>query len=915
MPLLATRSSVSRRPVDIVVWEGRTAVHDRPGPRPVGDLLLNTLPAARRVLAIGCGGIEDGGLQAAYRGRHADVQWRCADSLDDLDHRKVPFDLIVLGEGVSDRLLGALGRLAAPGASLVVQLRNSATLGALERVIEGDLTDGDESAVGDARAYSPAAVYKLLMDAGWMPTLAGRRDAPAGLPGMSAAALAMADTLDIPRGTAQRTLSMDEFVIHAQRVFADAQPLPAADPTACFTVVVPTTRERQLTLNTLRSPGLREVAARIVSCRHAAHAAEALEQALPHCDADWVLLCHQDVYFPSGFGERLNALLAGVPPAQRSRTLIGFVGVGVNATTQTYEPSGFVIDRLHAADHPASDRAVSIDELAIVIARDSIHRIDPALGWHLWATDLCLTAICQHQMFARIVRLPLFHNSVTDYVLPSAFVDAAAVLADKHAAFGPIATLCGTIDAAFFQTHGRPVCVAARAVVVPVATPLPASPACAEPTTTAASAPASRDLLLPSAARNIDAQIDAGKFDAATETIYRSIHLSYTQDGIKHRLLYTPEFDRQLLRLAQALGAEPGRKRNGLPGVPLLVATELYDLGGHSRVLEEVSREMQQPVLVLTDLFRTYHRDPAQLTRIRERFAHTQVMVLPDVPLWEKCRMLRTLDLHLVPRSTLYFGHHQDPIPFIGTLAQPGRRRLFIHHGDHNPSLGCTLPGVQHVDLIGNLQAMCSERRGTAALRLPLYIADQGAKRFAPVRGCDYSVVTSGHPAKFTRAGALALQDIVAAALSTVQGRFFHIGPLPEDWVAEIRAHVAARGIDASRFVPLGLVSSVWGTLKDIDAAVYIGSAPVSGGRAAIEAQGCGLPVLCFKGFAEGSLLADYSSYADPAMGWADAPQLAALLAGIGDRHGERSRQARAFYEAEFSRTTFRKVLHKLLGS
>lgn len=893
--------AASRPAVEVIVHGQPRASRDVP--RPLDPLLLNALPEAQHVLAIGCGA----DLARAYRQRHPQAHWHHADDHAALSDIDTPCDLIVLGAGLGDRdeacaLLGRLAPLTLGDATLVLQLENGASLATIERIIEADLSESLIAGAADVRTQSPASVYKLLMDAGWMPTLAGRRDAEPRSAGIAAAALSIAELLDIPRGTAQRTLTIDQFVICAKRPFDAA---PTSPTVANFTVVVPTTRERQLRLNIEQSPGLREVDARIVSCRHAHDAAEALQKALPSCDAEWVLLCHQDVYFPAGFGQRLHALLAGIPAAERQCALIGFVGMGVNTDTHSFDPAGFVIDRMHAADHPASDKAVSIDELAIVIARDSIHRIDPALGWHLWATDLCLTAICEHQVFPRIVRLPLFHNSVTDYQLPPAFFDAAALLARKHASFGPIPTLCGTIDAAFLAKHGH---AAPRAAVVESAAPAPAAEAAA------ATATAGPDLVLQPATREVDALITAGRFEDATEAIYRFVHLSYTQEGIKHRALYYPEFDRQVLSLAQALGTEPGQKRSGMPGVPLLIATELYDLGGHSRVLEEVSREMARPVLVLTDLFRNYHRNPALLEQVKQRFAHTQVIVLPDVPLWEKCRMLRTLDLHLVPRSTLYFGHHQDPIPFIGTLAQPGRRRLFVHHGDHNPSLGCTLPTVQHVDLIGNLQTLCSERLGSSTPRLPLYIADHGAKRFAAVQGVDYSVVTSGHPAKFARHGAVALQELVAAALSTVRGRFFHIGPIDEAWVAEIRTHLERMGIEASRFVSLGLVPSVWDTLKGIDAAVYIGSAPVSGGRAAIEAQGCGYPVLCFNGFAQGSLLADYSSYADPDLGWSDPQQLAERLARIGHDHAALSRRARAFYEAEFSRTRFRKVLKGLLG-
>ena len=159
-----------------------------------------------------------------------------------------------------------------------------------------------------------------------------------------------------------------------------------------------------------------------------------------------MLFCHQDVYFPRGFGEQLNAVLAEVPPDERASALFGFIGMGVNRATLATEPAGFVIDRLHRADHAHSDTVLSIDELAIVVARESIHRIDPTLGWHLWATDLCLAAVCTHAVFPRIVRLPLFHNSSNDYVLPAAFHEAAASLRRKYPDFGPIHTLCGTFQ-------------------------------------------------------------------------------------------------------------------------------------------------------------------------------------------------------------------------------------------------------------------------------------------------------------------------------------------------------------------------------------------------------------------------------------------------------------------------------------
>jgi hypothetical protein len=268
----------------------------------------------------------------------------------------------------------------------------------------------------------------------------------------------------------------------------------------------------------------------------------------------------------------------------------------------------------------------------------------------------------------------------------------------------------------------------------------------------------------------------------------------------------------------------------------------------------------------------------------------------------------------LRPRSISYLGHHQDPIPFVATLRRAKPRKIFFHHGDHNPSLGCTLAALRHVDLSPAAQHACEGRLGHGVHLLPMHVEDLGCKPAAAVQGQQFSVVTSGHPAKFARSGEFALHEIVRAALGAVRGRFFHIGPLDDEWIAQIRAHLARHDLDPARFVPMGMVPSVWAALKTIDAAFYLGSAPVAGGRASVEAQGCGLPVLFFNGFATGPLVENYSLFANPSLGWSGVEALSALLRRVGDRQLELSAEARRFYEANFSREKFQGALAQLLA-
>lgn len=887
---------------------------------PIDTTFTGALPPAQQVLAFGC---QEAALASRYERTFPGSVWHDVDDVESFLQAPAArrYDLIVLGDGLPARLdagalFTALAAHAAPRANLVVQLANGATLAALERVIEADFTgDAETPAIG---RHTTSSLYKLLMDAGWMPTLAGHRDAPPARDGIAAAALTMADALNIPRPSLKRALGMGELVVRAQRVFDEP---PAANGPARFAVVVPTTREQQLRVNVEHSPGLKEVAARIVCASGATDPAQALAAALPHCgEADWVLLCHQDVYFPRGFGHRLNEVLAAIAPHEQDQTLIGFVGMGVNAQTHAYEPAGFVIDRLEAADHPASDRAMSIDELAIVISRRSIHRIDPAMGWHLWATDLCLQSICEHQVFPRIVRMPLFHNSVTDYELPKAFVHAAAKLAAKYPAFKSIPTLCATIDEDFLREASAP------ALAGRTDAPSPPRPADGPPQRIENG----RDLIVDDIDDLVAQHIARGDDANALQAIAAGVHQTYRLPAFAHTALYYPQLDRHLPELsrraervvAAATQAHGEASAFSPPRGTLLVATELYALGGHSRVLEDVSHEVPHPVLVLTDLFDTYARSAADLQALQQRFAHCRVVALPEGSCWNKSLMLGRLTQAMRPETIAYFGHHQDPIPFAGTLAFGESRKLLFHHGDHNPSLGCTIDGVIHVDLTDGVHALCTRHLPKSGGRdaapnepalLQMHVPDLGLKTFHAKKSAVASAVTSGHPAKFALQGPLALQHIVQATLAALGGQHFHIGPLPDDWAAEIRAHLAAQGLDPARFVTLGLVPSLWQTLKGLDAMFYIGSAPLGGGRAAAEAQGCGYPVAYFASPEPDAMVDNAALYASRTLKWSSPQELAQVLHDALPRHAALSQAARALYTVRYSRKPFRKALQQLL--
>jgi hypothetical protein len=102
---------------------------------------------------------------------------------------------------------------------------------------------------------------------------------------------------------------------------------------------------------------------------------------------------------------------------------------------------------LSAALTPATDRAISIADFAVVLHRDSPLALDPSLGRHLWATDLCLQSIYGPTAhFPQIVRIPILHNSVDDGSLPEGYATSAKLLASKYPSLPSIATSQTDID-------------------------------------------------------------------------------------------------------------------------------------------------------------------------------------------------------------------------------------------------------------------------------------------------------------------------------------------------------------------------------------------------------------------------------------------------------------------------------------
>jgi len=438
----------------------------------LNEKLLAAIPSgARRVLELGC---ANGNLGRRFKQSYPDVHWCGVDiseqavrsaeqhldrvlrldlNRDDLRVVGDGFDVVVIGdllERLSDpaRTLEALHDLTTPDARIACCLPNMSHLSVIARLVSGDISYDDNGLLDrtHVRFFSPASAFKTFLDSGWLPHLTDSYRVDSPVDAFASLITQAAGALGVPAATAQRNLGLYQMILVCSRW--SMQELVQRGRRAPFSVIVPVNRPMQHELNVARSPGLREVGADVVCVSDADSAADAWRTGLHQARHPWRLMVHQDVYFPQGTGYAIAQQLGALERQGLTVAPVGFAGLEWSSpkASASVRYAGMVIDRTSLFNHGRSLGAVSMDEFAVAMHADCAAAPDRALGWHLWATDLCLQVlVASGQPIAQILEVPLFHNSLSDYDLPESFHRSAETLLGKYPQMRNIPTLCGDL--------------------------------------------------------------------------------------------------------------------------------------------------------------------------------------------------------------------------------------------------------------------------------------------------------------------------------------------------------------------------------------------------------------------------------------------------------------------------------------
>lgn len=343
------------------------------------------------------------------------------------------------------------------------------------------------------------------------------------------------------------------------------------------------------------------------------------------------------------------------------------------------------------------------------------------------------------------------------------------------------------------------------------------------------------------AARTIEA------LDAAFVKVER-LMLTYREPENFGRKLFTRGLDGLTPYLARALRFEDAPQTKSNANV-CIIATQFYATGGHTRVARDFAAGLgpsEKPLLILTNTWagKVKYRGLLQGgdgSKMQSALGERAFLRLSAETLVEK-----TLELYMMlkaarPTRIVLICHPFD-IPAI-VAAWPFRDVVeFVHHCDHIPALGASLPWSAHVDVTYTCHCAC-RASGLDAV----YASMTSMVVEAPAHARDphrLRMATCGDQRKYEDTGRYRWTDYAIAALRHPAAELLHIGPASEDFQNALRQALTAAGLDAARYVFVGVAASLPAALAENQVDVYLSSYPASGGKANLEAMAAGVPVI-----------------------------------------------------------------------
>ncbi|WEF51051.1 hypothetical protein AFIC_002615 [[Pseudomonas] carboxydohydrogena] len=389
---------------------------------------------------------------------------------------------------------------------------------------------------------------------------------------------------------------------------------------------------------------------------------------------------------------------------------------------------------------------------------------------------------------------------------------------------------------------------------------------------------------------------------------------AFVSDVISHQtsvgsVLSSPDLDALCSEIGRlAIREIPFKEfsgRSGSSGAVYLV-TELSKTGGLTRLLLDMIEcgEAGNHTILISNLNEnTLVSDIEPLIQSQ----HVSICVCPPSDYLGRLRWLQTQLINCNPRRTYVLPHHFDA-PLIAACQPEITGELFyIHNCNHALALGVHLENARHVDLHSKGFYYCRESEGIIRNELwPLPAKDFGHRpldgflKHGEILSC-----TSGGFEKFESSHyleqipyAYRYEDVLPNILASTRGRHLHIGPLSDSFLQKLYTQFRRSQIDRERFIHVPFVASLSRALLEREVDLYIGSFPLGGGKATVEAMAAGIPVAVHSNY-RSNLLSVESEVHPKACVWRKPEELYEFLR-VQDKATlqDLSKHSRAYYAA-----------------
>lgn len=418
----------------------------------------------------------------------------------------------------------------------------------------------------------------------------------------------------------------------------------------------------------------------------------------------------------------------------------------------------------------------------------------------------------------------------------------------------------------------------------------------------------SPDLNLSAFENTIDRLRDEGRFNEILEIMLNSVRSFKLQPELIGNKIYTPYFDGVLESIA--LDIEPVIP-NDKKLVNVVIASEIYESGGHTKVIAELLDTLENPMLVITDIYDRFS-DTDLFSRIAATFPRCPVFVLAKERYLDKAIRLAGF-INVCAKNVFLVSHHDDPVAILACQNTLDTSYYFVHHADHNTSLGCHVKHFHHIDLFEDIAKLCAADLKRSVHVLPIHANDMSQQAFHyPIER--FSTVSAGTSNKFTFSGAVNFAELIVSAIRTCGGKHYHFGELTDEQVQLIHAHLTRAEIAKESFVYMGNVPSLWTGLLAIDAHIYVGSFPMRGGKGEIEAQGASFPLLIYRDPNDPKYL-NVAHCNALTKTWHDQSGFCEGLRSIMLTHQACSSESRHFYLKHHTKTRYVSALSSLIQS